>query len=327
MPGLLRTLLACLLAAASAARLLAAPPAYPCFRPGLPPTLDGALADDPAWEGVPVATGFSKLGAGYTEAKQTEVRACWDTEALYVGLLCEEPDVASMKPTVRDGGDTWLDDGVEVFLQPAPDATVVQFVVTAAGAKGGYEGAPDFLKYQAAAHVGRDFYSLELRIPFALLGASPTIGDTWRGNFCRNIWTTGSGGDRFTCWAPLEARFLEPERFAAIEFLGPPDLVRASQLTEQLNRPYRRDLARRLRAVAATAPEYTPTLAEAANDERFGEPARDLLARWEQIAEVVREADRAPVVELRGLVRGVQALTQHSYDVKYAYLIAQLLRD
>ncbi len=325
--ALLAALPCCLLTLASGR-----PPAqrltYPCFQVSTAPLLDGSLADDPAWEGIPTATGFSKLGDGYTEAKQTSVQACWEKDALYVGVVCEEPDAALMKPTVRDGGDTWLDDGIEVFLQPAEDATVIQFVVTAAAARGGYQGAPDFLRYEAAAHVGADFYGLEIRIPFELVGATPRIGDAWRGDFCRNIWTTKSGGDRFTCWAPLQTQFLEPEHYAAIEFLGtPPPAATAQQLTERLNRPYRADLTRRLRALAATGREYTPTLAEAADDERFGEQARALLARWGELQDVLRGADSTPVGDLRHILQGAQALTQDSYDTKYAYLIANVLGD
>jgi len=328
MGGLPPALLAFPLLTLSATPSLAAPPTYPCFRPTVAPAIDGALAGDPGWDCIPVVTGFSKLGDGYTDAKQTSVQACWDEDALYVGVVCEEPDAALMKPSVRDGGDTWLDDGVEIFLQRAPDATVMQFVVTAAAAKGGYEGAPDFLKYQAAAHTGADFYSLEVRIPFELLGSAPKTGDAWRGNFCRNIWATKSGGDKFTCWAPLQAKFNEPQRFATLEFLGPaPEADAAQTLTERLNRPYRADLARRLRAVAATAAEYTPTLTEAAGDRRFGEQARGLLARWEQLTAVLKDAEQTPVAELRSLLRGVEALTQESYDVKYAYLIANVLGD
>jgi hypothetical protein len=304
------------------------PPTYPCYRAATAPTLDGVIAGDPAWVAAPVATGFSKLGASYTAAKQTFVQACWDAEALYVGIVCEEPDIALIKPTVRDGGDTWLDDGVEVFLQPAPDATVVQFVVTAAGAKGGYEGAPDFLKYEAAAHHGPDFYSLELRLPFDLIGPAPGVGDSWRGNFCRNTFATRSGGDKFTCWAPLESRFLEPGNFATLGFLGPaPTPAQVAEQTEALNRPYRTELIRRLGTTAAVAPEYAPTLREAAGDARFGEQARGLLARWERLAGALTEAGRTPVIDLRHVLQDAQDLAQDSYDTKYAYLIAHVLGD
>ena len=70
---------------------------YPCYHPGVTPTLDGDVRDDPAWSNIPAATGFSALGGDFTVAKQTSFQICWDDEALYVAVVCEEPDVAHMK--------------------------------------------------------------------------------------------------------------------------------------------------------------------------------------------------------------------------------------
>ena len=69
----------------------AGPTSYPCYRTPVAPVMDGVLAGDPAWERIPSVTGFSKLGDGYTDAKQTYAQACWDDQALYVGVICEEP--------------------------------------------------------------------------------------------------------------------------------------------------------------------------------------------------------------------------------------------
>jgi len=301
---------------------------YPCYRAPVSPVMDGVIAGDPAWEPVPAVTGFSKLGDGYTDAKQTYAQACWDDQAFYVGMTCEEPDVASMELQVRDGGDTWLDDGVEIFLQPSGSRQAIQFVVTAGGARGGYEGAPNILKYQAAAHAGPDSYSLEIRLPFELLGASPKPGDQWRGNFCRNIWATHSGGDKFTTWAPLQTRFLEPEHFAIIELLGEaPEPAQALAIGEQLNRRYRADLARQVEVAATQGREYVPALAEAAGVERFRAAAAKLLRRWRKLDRTLKHGDTVPLSELRGILKGADALVQDSYDLKYAYLTATVLGD
>lgn len=301
---------------------------YPCYQPPSAPAMDGLVTGDPAWERIPSVTGFSKLGDGYTDAKQTYVQACWDEQAFYVGVICEEPDAARMKLHVSDGGDTWLDDGVEVFLQPRGNRQATQFVVTAGGARGGYEGAPDFLRYQAAARAGRDEYSLEIRIPFELLGASPRAGDRWQGNVCRNIWTTDSGGDKFTSWAPLQQRFLEPEHFALINLLGPaPDAERARAISDRLNRRYRTDLSRRLKVAAACSPDYVPVLAEAADHPRFAPRAVDLRRRWRQLERALRHADSAPLSELRRVLKGADSLAEESEDLKYTYLAAVVLGD
>ena len=241
----------------------AARPTYPCYRPATAPTLDGDVAGDPAWQGIPAATGFSVLGGSYTLAKQTVARVCWDEQALYIGIIAEEPDVARMSLHVHDGGPFWEDDGVELFFQPGADKPVFQFGITAGGARGGVEGAPDFTRIQASAKAGTDSYSLEVRIPFATLGFTPKVGDTWFGDVCRNIWTTYSGGDKFTCWAPLKHQFNEPEDFAALQFLGTaPTADEAVQIGEKLNAGYRADLAGRLGKAASQGAEYMPVLDE-----------------------------------------------------------------
>ena len=155
---------------------LAAAPEYPCYRAEGAPTLDGVVTGDAAWARVPIATGFSVLGGSFSESKQTTVQACWDDEALYVGVVCEEPDIARMKLTVRDGGPGWLDDGLELFLQPRAGGQTYQFITTAGAARTGWEGLPDAFKYQAAAAKGDDSYSLELRLPFDLVTAAPKPG-------------------------------------------------------------------------------------------------------------------------------------------------------
>jgi hypothetical protein len=303
-------------------------PAYRCYQAPVAPVMDGAIAGDPAWKRIPAVTGFSKLGDGFTDAKQTFARACWDAQALYTGVTCEEPDVASLQLKVRDGGPTWEDDGIEVFLQPGEGRPVTQFVVTAGGARGGFEGSPDFLRYQAAAHAGEDFYSLEIRIPFELLEASPTVGDKWLGDVCRNIWATKSGGDKFTCWAPLQTRFLEPEHFATIELLGPPpEAAGVTALEDRLNRRYRADLTRRLGVSAARGKEYVPVLTEASERQQYRVKALELLRRWGELEQLQQAAKSAPLPELRRVIKGADALVEESYNLKYAYLIATVLGD
>jgi hypothetical protein len=306
----------------------AAPAIYPCYQAVKAPVIDGDVAGDPAWSNVPAVTGFSKLGGGYTVAKQTVLQACWDEEALYVAMVCEEPDAAQLKPMVRDGGPFWEEDGVEIFVQPGAGKPVSQLGVTAGGAKGGFEGFPDFTKLQAGASVGKDSYSLEARIPFEILRATPKVGDRWRGNFCRNIWTTASGGDKFTCWAPLKTRFLEPENYATLSFCGPaPEAAEAGRIAEQLNGAYRKHLIGRLRAAAGQGKEYLKALDEASRDRQFGAKAADLRAQWRQMESLSRQAGRAPLPELRRTIVGADALAKASYGVQYAYLIAKLFED
>jgi hypothetical protein len=313
---------------AGGARVEGAQMTYPCYRPSVAPVPDGDIAGDPGWRDIPAATGFSVLGGTYAALKQTDARACWVDEALYVAMSCEEPDAPLIKPTVPDGGPAWLDDGVEIFVQPAGSGHVYQFVITAGGARGSGEVFPDIAQVQVGAKIGHDAYSVEARIPYSILGARPAVGGRWRGNFCRNIFTKESGGDQFTSWAPLRSRFMEPENFAVLAFLGPaPDAEEAQRIAESINRPYRVRLVAELRAAAAEEPEYAPALREASRDAEFGQRASDLQGRWREAEAAVRSAGQVPLPELRRIVRGADALLKDSYNLKYAYLIARLLRE
>lgn len=307
--------------------LEAAPPTYPCYQPAVAPGVDGEVADDPAWQSIPAATGFSVLGGTYTVPKQTLAQACWDDEALYVAMACEEPDATHLRPAVPDGGPAWLDDGVEIFVQPEGGAQVFQFVITAAGARGSGDVFPDLGQVEVGTKIDSDTYWVEARIPLSILGATPQAGDRWRANFCRNIWTTQSGGDKFTSWAPLKQRFLEPESFATLVFCGPtPDAVEVSEVTDDLNRAYRASLVTRLQAAAAQEGEYVDALKDAARDAEFGRRARTLRRRWREIDSALRDANRVPIAALRRTIAGADSLVEDSYQLKYAYLIALLLR-
>ena len=306
----------------------AAPPTYPCYRPSVAPVIDGDIASDPAWRNIPAVTGFSVLGDGYALTKQTVAQACWDDQALYVAITAEEPDAAQMKLHVRDGGNFWEDDGVELFFQPGKQKPVFQFGVTAGGARGTGEGHADFTKFQAAAKIGPDGYCLEVRIPYEVMGFTPQEGDAWTGDFCRNTFTVISGGSKFTCWAPLKTQFNEPEDFAEIKFMGAtPAADEAAAIGERLNAPYRAELMRTLGASVGQGEQYIPTLTEAARDAKYGKAAGDLLRQWRKAQRMSRGASKVSALELRRMIGGMDSLGKASYDLKYKYLIAKVLPE
>jgi hypothetical protein len=303
-----------------------APPQYPVHRSPCPVTVDGDIAGDPAWAAIPCMQGFSVLGGGYSFSKQTVAQLCHDDEALYLAVTCEEPDAAELKPRIRDGGDTWAEDSLELFLQPPGSIQVYQLGITAAGARGSFEGGADPSGFQAAARIGEGQYTVEARIPFGLLKAAPT--GTWRGNVCRNIFTTRSGGDKFTSWAPLQRQFLEPANFAYLTLMTTTlTPAEAAQATAKLSAPYRDSLARLIAEAAATGAQYVDTLKEAAGDATFGKRARELLGQWQAIDTMRREAQAAPVPDMRRALMSLQSLNAESYQVKYEYLISKLFAD
>lgn len=315
-----------LCAGAQAATGVAGQLNYPVLRASAPVTVDGDVAGDPAWQGAPQVTGFSVLGSGYAKAKQTTAQMLWDDKGLYIAVVCEEPDAALLKPSVRDYGDTWSEDSLEIFLQPA--GQVYQIGVSAGGAKGSGEGGPEVGKITAAAKIGTDSYSIEVLVPPAVLKASLKSGDKWRGDICRNIFQTRSGGDKFTSWTPLQSRFLEPEHFATLTFGDQTaTAAKAAQLTEELNAPYRQTLLTEVKDAASQGAQYREALKDASDDPTFGEPARKLLREWRQIETLSKGSDQANTLEMRKSLTQLQALNEQSYQLKYKYLINKLLSE
>lgn len=299
---------------------------YPCPRLVAAPVVDGKVEGDSAWETAPVVTGFAVLGGSYAATKQTLARLAWDEQALYVAVECEEPDAALLKPRVQDGGSTWREDSIELFFRPTSGGPTYQLGVTAGGAKGSGAGNPDIRGVRAAALIAEDAYSVEVALPWTVLHTTPQAGSVLSFNICRNIFTTRSGGDKFTSWAPLKQQFNEPASFARLLLQAEPGSPAQARVSgEQLNAPYRADLLARLRHLAADYPLYRDTLPRAAGHVKFGKPAAQLQKDWEIILRLSRAGDRAGTLPLREALLKTQVLVLSSYELKFRFLIAELL--
>lgn len=301
---------------------------YPCYRSAASPKLDGIVISDPCWQALPGATGFYKLGGGHAEAKQTTAFAMWDDDAVYVAMVCEEQDVEQVKTDRRDGDDLWLDDSVEIFVRPAQSLNVFQFIINTTGARRGGEGNPGNTTWEAAAQKGKADWTVEVKLPFKVLGRKPQPGEVWTATFCRNIFIYASGGDKFTCWAPLQSRFLEPENYARLTFEAKTLTVGQAQAIEAgLNRPYRVHLTRQLTDAAKDVREYAEVVGRAAKDKSLEEEAASLQREWQTVQQVLRQVGTAPLADLRAVVRSLESLKQRSYEMKYRVLFKELLEE
>ncbi len=304
-----------------------APVSYPCYRNAAAPTLDGTIAGDPGWANIPGVTGYHRLGGDYTVAKQTTAHATWDAANLYVAIAAEEPDIALIKPTTGDGGDCWLDDGVEVFIHPEGKGPF-QFVVTTRAARCSGEGNAPLSGWEAKAAATPAGYVIELRISFAVMGATPTAGSVWHANYCRNTFTVISGGDKFTTWAPLESRFLEPEHFPLLRFeAGAASEPACRQAEERLNAGYRTALLTGLSQLVAESGEYTPFLAEMAKNPKYRREAVPLRSEWRRAQNLLKGAAQAPLSEVREVLKQSEKLREDSRHFKYDTLIKELFEE
>ena len=95
--------------------------ASPCPRAAKPPKIDGRL-DDAAWAAcLPIGDFVTPTGERRAGVP-TEVFVTWDPDGLYVGVRCFDPDPSRLVLEIReDGGETWRDDSIEIFLPQGPD--------------------------------------------------------------------------------------------------------------------------------------------------------------------------------------------------------------
>ena len=315
-------LLLCLFAQAASAQT------YRLCRAAAAPKLDGRVQADAAWAAIPSASGFYRLGGDYTVAKQTTVRAAWDDGNLYLAAVCEEPDIAAVATIQKDGGDVWTDDSVELFLKLPGQLGVVQLVVNTAGARAVGEGKIELSQWQAAASRGVGRWEVEIRVPFAALAQKPKPGDVWKGTLCRNIFTFTSGGDKFTCWSPLQSRFREPEHFAELRFsaetLTP---ERARTASDSLNKAYRGLILAELKTLALDAPKYLREIERCLGKSRFAKEAASLHAQWVNAQRLTAQAHAASIESVREVLRDAERLQQRSYVLKYRALIEELFEE
>ena len=161
-------------------------------------TLDGAL-DEEAWRLAEPASDFvqAEPHEGQPATEHTEVRLVFDSDALYVGVVCRDstPDAAIVNDIRKDfpAGDQ---DTFEVIFDTFADRrNGFVFVTNAVGAKSdtqiANEGRDVNLSWDAvwtvATRRGPDGWSAELRIPFKTLRFERGEGHIWGINFSRRI--------------------------------------------------------------------------------------------------------------------------------------------
>ncbi len=162
------------------------------------PTLDGKL-DDPQWQRATPNSFVQATGPqrGDPARYPTTVRAVWTTDGITFGFHLHEP-TPQLLETVNgghDNGNMWWDDNVELFLDVTgkSEGEFYQFIVN-----------PDVnlwdskLKdttweckgFDAAAHRGKEFWSLEVFLPYAAFPEAAVPGSgthtVWTGNFTRH---------------------------------------------------------------------------------------------------------------------------------------------
>ena len=164
-------------------------------RTAAPPAVDGRL-DEACWQEASQVTEFRILNSDAPATFKTTARVLYDDSALYLGLVCHEPNPVDIltKDVPFDNGDVFRGDCVEIMLDPGRSRNdYYHFGVNVSGARydrsvtqSGHVGDDRWNgRWQARTFVGKDFWSCEVAVPFFGLGIAPGTGSTWGINLCR----------------------------------------------------------------------------------------------------------------------------------------------
>ena len=213
---------------------------YPVPRVDGTLTLDGRL-DDAAWQQAPLVSGFTEFETDRLCEVQTAFRVLYDDEYLYFGIHCDEPEMERLVPTrvPLDEHGIFRTETIELFLDPTHSHShYYQIAFNAGGSL--YDGERESTHWNSDAivrpHLGPDFWSVELAVPWTKLGGEPVAGRVLGFNVNRDRHLGGSG--EWMTWARVQGGFHDPERFAHLVISGTPEMIGA--LGDELRKGGRR---------------------------------------------------------------------------------------
>lgn len=214
-----------LLAAASAACFGAAPTAALrldstafCPRATAAPVIDGRL-DDACWQSGPQIERFVSVDSAEDAREQTSVYLRFDSKTLYIAFRCVEPEVSKLKTS--DSENIWLNDSVEVLIDPDRSRSVYYHLILDAAGRKFQERGEDSTAgldrqwadpWDGAVYIGEGQWTAEIAIPAGSIGLKAKDGASIRANFGRSEW----GLPEVTSWSVTPGGFHQPLCFSNI---------------------------------------------------------------------------------------------------------------
>jgi hypothetical protein len=181
-------------------------------------TIDGDLSDA-AWQSAAKLESFvPAFGAEPADLKAaTNAMVTWDADRLYLGVVCDEPEMAKLEVVgARHDDPIWNGDSLDIFLTAAATGSpYYHFILNPKNVQwdAAYDTDNDMSydpTWQSATKTGEKSWTAEIAIPWAALKVSPQAGLTFRGNLCRQRRT---GGGELSSWSQVVRGFMEPEYF------------------------------------------------------------------------------------------------------------------
>ena len=161
------------------------------------PVVDGQLGDA-VWQRAvehPFVRGWDKKQRETTYP--TTVRAVWTTEGITFGLRMTEPTPELLERGIkgRDDSMAWWDDNVEMLLDVTGknEGEFYHLIINANNAVADAKGkdfSKDYPQMKSAVHIGKDFWSMEVYVPYAAFPEVVRPGSgtatAWYGNLTRH---------------------------------------------------------------------------------------------------------------------------------------------
>lgn len=160
------------------------------------PVIDGKVTDE-CWKKAQVIKNFTINNTNIPSALGTAAYVLYDDTTLYIGVICPEKNINSIKKIEglkRDDSDVFRTDCVEFMIDPENGKNdYYHIMLNAAGVisdrsctQGGFIGDMKWDgEYTAVSYIGDKYWSCEIAIPFYALGITPKVGPKWSLNICR----------------------------------------------------------------------------------------------------------------------------------------------
>jgi len=180
-------------------------------------TVDGVL-DEPFWQEADATERFIDVRTEQPEAQATCARVAYTRTHLYIAVECfddaiDQIHASELKEDRYFRGDDW----VEVHLDPlhshrAKYAFFTNPLGTRVDASEGPSGKFNLgwsAEWEAAAKIGEDRWTFEMKIPFGIMNYTRGDGQTWGLNFTRKLIRT----DVTSNWSYTQTDYYKPRNF------------------------------------------------------------------------------------------------------------------
>ncbi|MDD5699145.1 MAG: hypothetical protein PHH77_11060 [Victivallaceae bacterium] len=190
----------CLLSSASEERI------YNCHYLTAAPVIDGRL-EEAAWKPAAYSSDQFTDFKG-KPARQTVFKVGYNSAGLFIGVKCtDNPD------KVRQG------DNIDIYVIPHGIPYHFHFIINPKGLKyfnllGKYDYTGKYIYWESGIYYGKDYYSVELYIPWYSMLKIPQTNEQWKFNIGRAY-----TNKYYFSWSPLKGgEGYQPKDFGILAF-------------------------------------------------------------------------------------------------------------